>query len=135
MYTLQNNLTSFQVYGLQKLASFRKKFYGSEHHWLTKPATKKTSREKLMQEFVDIFCEHNFADTDYSVIQQEPLEFETMDEWIQQASVSAILKSFTYFIWTDKIVEGYFIGRIENRTVEKLLLRLEVAIKEENIAA
>jgi hypothetical protein len=131
---LINELTSYQIYGLKKLASFRKKFYNSEAAHTHKNHAKKTSKE-LIQEFVDIFCAHNFADTDYSIIQQEPLQFDTMDEWIRQASVSAILKSFTYFIWTDKIVDGYFKGRIDNHTIEKLLLRLETAIKEEIVAA
>ena len=128
------NLTQYQVYGLRKLASYRKKFYTPEHNVSHSHVAKK-NRERLIREFIDTFCEHNFADTDYSIIQQEPLEFSSMEEWIQQASVAAILKSFTYFIWTDKIVEGYFNGRIENRTVELLLLRLDAAIEEESMAA
>ena len=135
MYTLLNDFTSYQVYGLKRLASYKKKFYSHDFSISPKNSSKKANREALIGEFIDIFCEHNFADTDYSVIQQEPLEFSTMDEWIHQASVSSILKSFTYFICTDKIVEGYFNGRIENHTVEKLLHRLEAAIKEENIIA
>ncbi len=129
-----NDFTQYQIFGLKKLATYRKKFYGHDALYLNQrlvPATK----QKLIQEFTDIFCEHNFADTDYSAIQQEPLEFDSMEAWIQQASISSILKCFTYFIWTDKIVEGYFSGRVDNYIVEKLLLRLEEAIMEENLVA
>jgi hypothetical protein len=127
-------LTSYQVYGLKRLSAYRKKFYGVEPNSGNKSVSNTIKRQKLIQEFIYIFCEHNFADTDYTVIQNEPLEFDTMDEWIQQASISSLLKSLTYFIWTDKIVEGYFNGRIENRTIEKILLRIEAAIREENMA-
>lgn len=127
-----NDFTQYQIFGLKKLASYRKKFYGYDALHLT-PRQHFLSKQKLIEEFTDIFCEHNFADTDYSAIQQEPLEFDSMEAWIQQASISSILKCFTYFIWTDKIVEGYFSGRVDNFIVEKLLLRLEEAIMEENL--
>jgi len=95
----------------------------------------KKIKHDVIEKFIEIFCTHNFADTDYSMIQQEPLEYDTLDEWIEQASVDAILKSFTYFIWTDKILEGYFRSRIETNIVDKLLVRLEMLLKEENILA
>lgn len=125
-----NDLSSYQLNALVQLTAYRKKFYENKGHF----AFKKINNDPV-QEFIDIFCEHNFADTDYSIIQQEPLEFNTLEEWINQASLPAILKSFTYFIWTDKIVEGYFKTRIENRIMDKLLLRLEVLLKEEKVVA
>ncbi len=90
------------------------------------------NKKDLVQGFIDIFCEHNFADTDYNIIQQELMEFDSIDEWINQASLPAILKCLTYFIWTDKIMEGYFVSRIETQSVDKLLRRLETLIKEES---
>jgi len=134
IHILMNELTSYQVYGLKKLASYRKKFYGSQLAPISNHGTL-AATDMLIKEFIEIFCEHNFADSDYSIIQDEPMRFDTVEEWIQQASVSAILKSLTYFIWTDNIVDGYFKERLESRILEKLLLRLETAIKEEYIAA
>ena len=125
--------TLYQGYGLKKLISYRKKFYLPEPAAFGKTQPKK-SKEQLIEEFIDTFCAHNFADSDYSVIQQELIQFDTMEEWIYQASVSTILKCFTYFIWTDKIVDGYFKARIDNHIVDQLLLRLEAAIKEEHVA-
>ena len=113
-----------------QLTAYRKRFYddrGIQH-------AKKMKRDPV-QEFIDIFCEHNFADTDYSIIQQEPLEFDTLEEWINQASLPAILKCFTYYIWTDKILDGYFNTRIENKNIDQLLLRLETLLKEEKLVA
>lgn len=125
-----NELSSYQVSALVQLTAYRKKFY-DERVFLPSKKVKKDP----VQEFIDIFCEHNFADTDYSIIQQEPLEFETLEAWINQASLPAILKCFTYYIWTDKIMDGYFKTRIENRVIDKLLLRLETLLKEEELVA
>jgi len=124
------DLSSYQLSALVQLTGYRKKFYDGRGHYTFKKGPKDP-----MQEFIDIFCEHNFADSDYSIIQQEPLEFNSLEEWIDQASLPAILKCFTYFIWTDKIVEGYFKTRIENKIMDKLLMRLETLLKEEKIVA
>jgi hypothetical protein len=115
------------------LAAYRKKFYGGDGVFSKKKSMYKTN--DIVQEFIATFCEHNLADTDYSVIQQEPLEFESLEQWITQASLSSILQCLTYFIWTDKIVEGYFKARIENGIMEKLLRRLETLLKEEIVIA
>ena len=124
-----NDLTSYQLSALMQLTAYREKFYDNKIFSSSK------RKSDSIQEFIHIFCEHNFADTDYSIIQQEPLEFNTIEEWINQASLPAILKCFTYYIWTDKILAGYFKTRIENKNIEQLLLRLETLLKEENVAA
>lgn len=125
-----NTFSSYQINALKQLTAYRKKFYdgGTLHAY-------KKAKKDPVQEFIDIFCEHNFADTDYNIIQQELLAFDTIEEWVNQASLPAILKCLTYFIWTDKIMEGYFRTRIENKSVDKLLMRLEALLKEDNIAA
>ncbi|HWB26000.1 MAG TPA: DUF6508 domain-containing protein [Chitinophagaceae bacterium] len=125
-----NNLSQYQINALKQLTGFRGKFNDPGLS-----ASLKKAKKDPVQKFIDIFCENNFADTDYSIIQQEILEADSIDVWIKQASLPAILKCLTYFIWTDKIMDGYFKTRIENKSVDKLLLRLEVLLKEENIAA
>jgi len=127
------DLTSYQISGLVQLAAYRKQFYSVNP--LSIASSPKKIKNDVITKFIELFCGHNFADTDYSVIQQEPLEYDTLDEWIEQASIGAILKSFTYFIWTDKILEGYFRTRIENNIIDKLLQRLEILLKEERIVA
>jgi hypothetical protein len=125
-----NNLSSYQINALKQLVAYRKKFYDAGL-----PAPQKKNKRDPLQEFIGIFCEHNFADTDYNIIQKELLEFDTIEAWIYQASLPAVLKCFTYFIWTDKIMEGYFKTRIENKIVDKLLTRLETLLEEENVPA
>ena len=125
-----NSFSSYQINALKQLTAYRKKFYDGGTLYAFKKA-----RKDPAQEFIDIFCEHNFADTDYNIIQQELMEFDTIEAWVNQASLPAILKCLTYFIWTDKIMEGYFKTRIENKSVDRLLMRLEVLLKEDNIAA
>lgn len=125
-----NSLSSYQINALKQLAAYRKRFYDGG---LSIPFKK--AKKDPVQEFIDIFCEHNFADTDYNIIQQELMEFDSIEAWVNQASLPAVLKCFTYFIWTDKIMEGYFKTRIENRSVERLLVRLETLLKEDNIPA
>lgn len=80
---------------------------------------------KEIEKFSDIFCSNDFADSDYSIMQKEPADFETIKQWIEQISIPTILKCFTYCIWTDKIAEGYFERKIDDGTLEMLLLRLE----------
>lgn len=125
-----STFSSYQINALKQLTVYRKKFYDGGVL-----SSLKKLRKDPIQEFIDIFCEHNFADTDYNIIQQELLEFDTIEAWVNQASLAAILKCLTYFIWTDKIMEGYFKTRIENKSVDKLLMRLEALLKEDNIAA
>ena len=127
---MMHSFSSYQINALKQLAAYRKKFYDGGLSISLKKAKKDPT-----QEFIDIFCEHNFADTDYNIIQQELIEFDSIEAWINQASITTILKCLTYFIWTDKIMEGYFKTRIENRSVDALLTRLEALLKEENILA
>ncbi|HVX51184.1 MAG TPA: DUF6508 domain-containing protein [Chitinophagaceae bacterium] len=125
-----NTLSLYQIDALKQLTGFRHKFYEQGIY----VPLRKTSKETI-QKFIDIFCQHNFADTDYSVIQQEILESDSIDQWINTASLPAILKCFTYFIWTDKILDGYFETRIKNRSIGKLLQRLEAVLLQEHIPA
>lgn len=124
-----NNLSTYQIDALRQLASYRRRFYDTS---LT-AYLKKTKKDPI-QEFIGIFCGNNFADTDYYIIQQELAEFDSMETWLSQASLEAVLKCLTYFIWTDKIMDGYFKTRIENRSIEKLLTRLEVLLQENHLA-
>ena len=124
-----HNLSTYQIDALRQLAAYRRRFYESS---LT--AHLKKPKKDHIQEFIAIFCGNNFADTDYYIIQQELAEFDSIEAWISQASLEAVLKCITYFIWTDKIMDGYFKTRIENRSVDKLLARLEVLLQENDIA-
>lgn len=123
-----HNLSTYQIDALRQLAAYRRRFYDSS---LT--AHLKKSKKDHIQEFIAIFCGNNFADTDYYIIQQELAEFDSIEAWINQASLEAVLKCITYFIWTDKIMDGYFKTRIENKSVEKVLARLETLLKEDEV--
>lgn len=123
-----HNLSTYQVDALKQLAAYRKRFYESSF-----TAQLKKPKKDYIQEFITIFCGNNFADTDYYLIQQEMAEFDSIEAWIEQASLEAILKCLTYFIWTDKIMDGYFKTRIENKTLDVVLARLEALLKESEL--
>ena len=118
---------------LEQLAGFRDIFY--QH--LSVPGSKiKNSNndaelKKSAHNFIEIFCENNFADTDYSIIQLEPREFETADLWINQINIDTVLKCLTYLIWNNKIYEGYCLKIIKDGLVVKHLSRLKNIVEEQ----
>jgi len=115
-----STFSSYQINALKQLTAYRKKFYDTGTLFALKKA-----RKDPAQEFIDIFCEHNFADTDYNIIQQELMEFDSMEAWVNQASLPAIIKCLTYFIWTDRIIEGYLINRVKDNSLSILLNQLK----------
>lgn len=119
---------------LEQLAGFRDIFY----QYLSVPGSKiKNSNnndaelKKSAHIFIEIFCENNFADTDYSIIQLEPREFETPDLWINQINIDTVLKCLTYLIWNNRIDEGYFLKKIKDGLVIKHLSRLKNIVEEQ----
>ena len=78
-----------------------------------------------MAAFIEIFCQHHFADSDYTILQKESQGDKTPDQWFKEVGVESILKLITYIIWTDKTIQGYFAKRIKDKTFLKLLIRLE----------
>ncbi|MEP7319079.1 MAG: DUF6508 domain-containing protein [Panacibacter sp.] len=128
--------SSYEISALQQLAGFRYIFYAD----VQKPDAKnKRDKEgdfilhQSIDSFIEIFCQNNFADTDYSVIQNRPLEFESADRWIDQINIDTVLKCLTYIIWNNKIDEGYFLKKIHDGLIEKHLSRLENILNENNM--
>ena len=116
--------------GLIKLTAYKQRLKGNA--WLTD--VKKTKQSALAahntnEEFIEVFCGHDLADTDYAFIKTNAADQEPMEEWINQLSMESILKNITYIIWTDRIVQGYFALRIEDDTVYFLLDRLEKILR------
>ncbi len=119
--------TTYQLKGLLQLANFRNKFY---HIYINEPkiGTEKDDAitlKKSMAAFIEIFCQHHFADSDYTILQKESQGDKTPDQWFKEVGVESILKLITYIIWTDKTIQGYFVKRIKDKTFLKLLIRLE----------
>jgi uncharacterized protein DUF6508 len=123
---MPNEYTTHQLKGLLQLADFRNKFYDIH---TSQPKNGKKRQEtiilkKSIHSFIRIFCENHFADSDYTILQKELRSNYTTD-WLNRLSMDVILKLITYIIWTDKSMNGYFIKRIEDKTMLKLLTRLE----------
>lgn len=122
-----------EISALQQLADFNDIFYSGFVISDSKTKKNKTTPVKLKESadlFIDIFCQNNFADTDYSIIQNEPRDFETAQKWIDQISIDTVLKCLTYIIWNNKIDDGYFIKKIEDGLIKKYLGRLQNILKE-----
>jgi hypothetical protein len=128
------NYTPYQQEGLKELVRFRKRFLqeeSSNKHY-KRPTNKKTKTLLLKEEserFIEVFCQHNFANSDYTVLQSEPKLFDSIEEWINQSPIETILKYLTYLIWTDKIIEGFLLKKIKDQTVKMFLDRLDTIIK------
>jgi len=87
---------------------------------------------KSIHSFIRVFCENHFADSDYTILQKELRSNYTTD-WLGRLSIDVILKLITYIIWTDKSMNGYFVKRIEDNTMLKLLTRLENVVYSYNM--
>lgn len=128
--------SSYELSALQQLAGYRHIFYDDTLKADIKSKKTKdrdTALQKSIDNFIEIFCQNNFADTDYSVIQNRPKEFESADLWINQINVDTVLKCLTYIIWNNKIDEGYFLKKINDKLVEKHLTRLENILTEDKV--
>ena len=118
--------TTYQLKSLLQLADFRNKFYDvhtSESN-IGKKREDAIALKKSIYSFIRVFCENHFADSDYTILQKE-LRSNYAAEWFNRLNIDVILKLITYIIWTDKSMDGYFIKRIEDKTMLKLLTRLE----------
>ena len=106
--------SKIEIEALQQLAQFRDIFYPDLSSHGYKPEKTKAHFNTLKEAadtFTEVFCQNNFADSDYSIMQNEPREFETPDHWINQINIDTILKCLTYIIWNNKIDDGYFLKK------------------------
>jgi hypothetical protein len=118
--------TSYQLRALQQLADFRNIFYEEGKN------IKTDLLQRSITFFVELFCQNNFADSDYTSIQKKPKQFTTADQWINEFDIDTILKFLTYYIWTNKSHDGYLIRKIKDKTVHKYLERLNEILSEES---
>ena len=116
--------SSYQLRALQQLADFRHIFYDENRNVRT------DQLQRFITFFIEIFCQNNFADSDYSTIQKKPKQFATPDQWINEFDIDTVLKFLTYYIWTNKSHDGYFIRKIKDKTVHKYLERLNQILSE-----
>ena len=124
---MPQEFNQYQIAALQQLADYRGVFKtgGLPLTLKTKPVKgSKVTLQQFMDSFIEIFCQNNFADTDYSIIQNKPSGNPRMQEWVKGIDIKIILQCFTYAIWTDKTFEGYFLRKINDGSVELLLVRL-----------
>jgi len=117
--------TTYQLRALQQLADFRNIFYDEGKNVRTDLLNRSISF------FIELFCQNHFADSDYSVFQKKP-KASTTDEWINEIDIDVILKFLTYYIWTNKSHDGYFIRKIKDKTVYKFLDRLNKILSEKH---
>jgi hypothetical protein len=134
---LNPNITTYQLNGIEKLLAYKTIMEpGKDEHKLSfKAALRRipgTFKKKQAQSFINIFCEHLLADTDYDVIQQNTIQYNAPEHYIDQMSLDVILKTITFIIWTDRSVEGYFFAKIHDSTIFRLLSRLEVLFTRRN---
>lgn len=124
---MSQEFNQYQIAALQQLAEYRSVFKSSDYPLTlkTKPVNgSKLTLQQFIDSFIEIFCQHNLADSDYSVILQKPSRSSGFKEWVNTLDISAILQALTYAIWTDKTFNEYFLRKINDSSVELLLTRL-----------
>lgn len=134
---LYHKITPYQLNGIAKLLTYKNSMMPEkdEHKLSFKAALRKIPgafKKKEAQSFINIFCEHLLADTDYDVIRQETIQYNAQQQHIDQMSLDVILKTLTFIIWTDRSVEGYFFAKINDNTLFHLLSRLETLVPHPN---
>lgn len=125
--------SQYQLKALYQLAAYRKIFTPDFFVYPRDKEVKNTLTPELKQSietFTEIFCQQNFANADYSIMQERQYEFDSIDNWISQMDIDIIMQCITYIIWTNKSINGYFLTRINDRFLEKLLNRLEIILFE-----
>jgi len=122
---MSHQYSLYQLSALQRLADFRNLFYDEKGNVRTE------SLQKSINAFVELFCQNNFADSDYTSIQKKPEKYATIDQWIDQFDIETILKCITYYIWTNRSNKGYFVAKIKDRTLLKYLSRLNDILSKE----
>ena len=130
---MPQEFNQYQIAALQQLADYRGVFKtgGSILTLKTKPVKgSKITLQQFIDSFIEIFCQNNFADTDYSVIQNKPNGILLLKEWVKSIDIKTILQCFTYAIWTDKTFDGYLLRKINDSSVELLLIRLNEILSE-----
>lgn len=127
------NFTTDQLRGIGKLLSYKQSLIPDE-------STKQLSFQALLhqmpgnflkkqaQAFVNIFCEYQLADTDYDIIQQHTSKYPSPETHIQHMPLDVVIKTLTFIIWTDRIIDGYFFAKIHDKTLYWLLSRLEALL-------
>jgi hypothetical protein len=112
-----SNFTIYQLQGIEKITGY------ADH--LTHTGKNVQELTVHQQNFINTFCEHDLADTDYT-IQGNSLDM----NFTKSLSVKDILKMLTYIIWTDKIVDGFFLARTKDDTVSRLLhsIKQQIAV-------
>src|ERR1044072_1346564 len=103
--------SEYQLGALQQLADFRNVFYDENKNVRTHLL------QKSVNSFIDLFCQHNFANADYTTIQKKPDEFSTIDEWINQFDIDTVLAAITYIIWTNRSHKGYLMRKIKDKII------------------
>ena len=130
---MPQEFNQYQIAALQQLADYRSVFKTGDStlNLKTKPVKgSKITLQQFMDSFIEIFCQNNFADNDYTFIQTKPNDNAGMEEWIKDIDIKTILQCFTYAIWTDKTFDGYFLRKINDRSAELLLKRLNELLTE-----
>ncbi|QEC68669.1 hypothetical protein FRZ67_15645 [Panacibacter ginsenosidivorans] len=130
---MPQEFNQYQIAALQQLADYRGVFKtgGSILTLKTKPVKgSKITLQQFIDSFIEIFCQNNFADTDYSFIQNKPNGISAMEEWVKSVDIKTILQCFTYAIWTDKTFDGYFLRKINDQSAELLLIRLNEILSQ-----
>ena len=124
---MPQEFNQYQIAALQQLAEYRSVFKSSDSPLTlkTKPVPgSKLTLQQFIDSFIEIFCQHNLADSDYSVILQKPAGNNGFEAWANTLDISAILQALTYAIWTNKTFDEYFLRKINDSSVELLLIRL-----------
>jgi hypothetical protein len=83
------------------------------------------SDPSFLKDFVNLFCEYQLADNNYMDIHLQGGANSNKDEWFTTLTTDQVLRYITYIIWTDKFSEGFLFSKVEDKTLYKLLSRLQ----------
>jgi|GEM_PF-2385211 len=80
----------------------------------------------IVDSFINTFCEYELADNNYMPLFASVPGSQSIDDgWFKQLTTEQVLKYLTYIIWTDRIANNYFLAKVEDNTVYRLIKRLE----------
>lgn len=115
-----SKITQESLDGLNKIAAYKDVFPAN---------TDEPALDKNIELFLNDFYSYNFADTNYAKLLEENMNFISLENFSQNATLEGLLQYLTFFLWTNKSFPGYFKKKILDGTIQSLLSRLDEILK------
>ena len=130
---MSDELYPYQIKALRQLAAYKKVLSADRTTSISDKEQGYALQDSIIT-FTEMFCQQNLANTDYTILQERQYRSDKIEDWINEMDIDIILQCITYVIWTNKSIDGYFVSKVRDGFIEKLLHRLEKILSHIELA-